>query len=278
MRSSLPMLAPVVGRFIFSSCLAAAAALSLASCLLAVKAHAVEYRFSESPEWIDRDPQASFALSPPEAPHFHSSTYQEGVLRGMAVLNRAEGDRNLLDAQANVLWEQVYAMRIRNFLYKGQAHFEWKEMMSESRHRARINDILRTEELHRAKQLVESRRELEKALEYPLSEFDVDFRTGTVYWPALVAGPRYAKYRAELNDLMADIMRNGSFTSPSSRQRLTDLCNQFRRQLQDDLNADLGRDLAMVQAQYEAVQRLLKGLRYTPVVMAQASINTLSMN
>jgi hypothetical protein len=196
----------------------------------------------------------------------------------MAVLTRAEGDRNLLDAQAGILWEQVYAMRIRNFLYKGQAHYEWKEMMADSRHRARINDMLRTEELHRAKQLVESRRELEKALEYPLSEFDIDFRTGTIYWPAIVAGPRYARYRVELNDLMADIMRNGSFTSPSSRDRLIELCHNFRRQLQADLNADLGRDLAVVQAQYDAVQRLIKGLRYTPVVMAQASIDTFSMN
>jgi hypothetical protein len=272
------MLAPVVGRFILTSSMAAAAALCLASCLLGVKAHAVEYQYSPAPEWIDRNPEASFALSPPEAAHFHSSTYQEGVLRGMAVLTRAEGDRNLLDAQAGILWEQVYAMRIRNFLYKGQAHYEWKEMMADSRHRARINDMLRTEELHRAKQLVESRRELEKALEYPLSEFDIDFRTGTIYWPAIVAGPRYARYRVELNDLMADIMRNGSFTSPSSRDRLIELCHNFRRQLQADLNADLGRDLAVVQAQYDAVQRLIKGLRYTPVVMAQASIDTFSMN
>jgi hypothetical protein len=169
-------------------------------------------------------------------------------------------------------------MQIENFVAKGKAHYDWKEMMASERHRERVNDILRTEELHQAKQLAHSRRELEKALEYPLTQFDVDFRTGTVYWPTLVAGPRYAKYRAEVNHLMADMMRNGAISARANRERLAQVCHDFRRQLRADFEVHLAKQLDSVQAEYAAAERLIKGLRYTPVVMSQAAaIDTVSM-
>lgn len=234
--------------------------------------------FAETSQWIARDPQASFAFSPPEAPHRHSSTYQEGVLRGQAALTRAQGDFNLLDAQAEILREQAYAMRLDNFVNLGKTHFERKKMISDYNHEERVDRIVRSEELYQVRQWKESRQELREALEYPLSQNEVDFRTGTVYWPALVAGPRYANYRVELNQLLANMMRNGSPSTSADRQRLTQLCQEFRRQLRADLAAHMSKDLPSVQAEYDAVERLIKGLRYAPVVMAQvAPVDTFSM-
>lgn len=234
--------------------------------------------FAETSQWIDRDPQASFALTPPEAPHRHSSTYQEGVQRGQAALVRAYADFSLQDAQAEILREQAYAMRLDNFIHLGKTHYEWKQMRADYTHQERVSRIVRSEELYQLKQLSESRRELREALQYPLSENEVDFLTGTVYWPALVAGPRYAQYRVALNELMADIMLNSSQSSSADRQRLTKLCHEFRRQLRADFATHLAKDLPAVQAEYAAVERLIKGLRYTPVVMAQtATSDTFSM-
>lgn len=233
---------------------------------------------AETSAWIDRDPQASFAYSPPEAPHRHSSTYQEGVLRGQAALTRAQGDFNLLDAQAEILREQAYSMRLDNFINLGKTHFEWKNMITDYNHQERVNRIVRREELHQLKQLSQSRQDLRAALEYPLSENEVDFSTGTVYWPALVAGPRYAEYRVALNELMADMLRNGAAATAADRQQLNKLCNDFRRQVRADFEAHVAKSLPSVQAEYSAVERLLKGLRYTPVVMSQVvPSDTLSM-
>lgn len=256
MRYTLPMIASVV-------------TVLVAAVLFATNSQA------ETSAWIDRNPEASFAYSPPEAPHRHSSTYQEGVLRGQAALTRASGDFNLLDAQAEILREQAYSMRLDNFLNKGKAHYEWKNMITDYNHQERVNRIVRREELHQLKQLSNSRRELRAAMEYPLSENEVNFRTGMVYWPAVVAGPRYAAYRVELNELMAEMLQDGS---AANRERLKKLCHDFRRQVRADFEADMAKDLPSVQAEYAAVERLLKGLRYTPVVISQsAPSDTLSM-
>ncbi len=56
----------------------------------------------------------SFPFSPPEAWHDHSSTAYEGALRGHAVLTRAQGEKNLLDAQSNVVNQHARALSYDN--------------------------------------------------------------------------------------------------------------------------------------------------------------------
>lgn len=238
--------------------------------LLTAPTYAESSSYQESLEWLGYNPSPTFPLSPPEAPHRHSSTYQEGLLRGYAALTRAQGDFNVLDAQAEILWQQAYAMHMMNQLFKTDAAFARKQKIRDYYHEDRVARLMHTEELHRLRQVAEARRDLEKALEYPLTEFDVNFRTGAVYWPALVSGPRYAKYRAELNDLMALILRNGAFSTVAVRERLKDLCNEFRDQLQKDLAMQLADEMSTVGDQYEDVRQLLYGLRYSPVVMTHS--------
>ena len=138
----------------------------------------------ETASWIDRNPQASFAFTPPEAPHRHSSTYQEGVQRGYAAVVRAAADFNLQDSQAQIFREQAYAMNLDNSLKLTNTHFERKRMIANYYHQDRIDRIVRREQLRQLKSV----DRLRDALDNPLSEYDVDFSTGSVYWPALVAG------------------------------------------------------------------------------------------
>lgn len=220
----------------------------------------------ETSAWIDRNPSAAFAFSPPEAPHRHSSTYQEGVQRGRAALERALADRELQSAQAAILWEQANAMSMDNYLKRTHTYIVRSEMLDDYRHRDRINRIARKEELRQIKQL----SQLREALDYSLTEFDVNFQTGTVYWPALVAGPRYAEYRRQLDTLMAAMLRGGPEVD-LQRERLVSLCNEFRHQLTQDRLADPNAKIDTVKAEYAAADRLLKGLRYTPVVLGSSA-------
>jgi hypothetical protein len=248
MRHSLPMLALVASLFAAGHALA-----------------------EETSAWIDRNPSASFALSPPEAPHRHSSTYQEGVQRGQAALQRALADRELQSAQAAILAEQAYAMSLDNYLNKTRTYIVRNELLDDFRHRERVQRITRREELRQLKQV----DQLREALDYSLSEFDVNFQTGTVYWPALVAGPRYAEYRRQLDALMAEMLSGGADVE-MNRERLVSLCNEFRHQLYQDRLADPTSDVESVKAEYAAAERLLKGLRYTPVVLG-SNVEMVSM-
>lgn len=220
----------------------------------------------ETSTWINRNPGGSFAFTPPEAPHRHSSTYQEGVARGHAALQRALADRELQSAQAAILLEQAYSMSLDNYLKKTQTYITRNEMLDEFRHRERINRLVRRDQLRQLKEV----DQLREALDYSLTEFDVNFNTGTVYWPALVAGPRYATYRRQLDRLMA-AMLTGDSASEEHRERLTSLCNEFRHQLYQDRLADPNAKVASVKAEYAAADRLLKALRYTPVVLGSTS-------
>jgi hypothetical protein len=239
MRTTLPMLA--------------IAASLLASPLLA----------QETSTWINRNPSGSFAYTPPEAPHRHSSTYQEGVQRGQAALERALADRELQSAQAAILLEQAYSMSLDNYLKKTQTYIVRNELLDEFRHRERVNRISRRDQLRQLKQV----GELREALDDSLSEFDVNFHTGTVYWPTLVAGPRYAEYRRQLDTLMAALL-TGTGDLEAHREKLVSLCNEFRHQLyQDRLNDPHAKEESL-KAEYAATDRLLKRLRYTPIVLS----------
>ena len=225
----------------------------------------------ETSAWIGRSPAASSALAPPEAPHRHSSTYQEGVQRGRAALERAWGDRALLEAQSAILFEQARAMQMDNHLKMTSSYIVRQQMLDDFRHQERIDRITRTQQLRQLKEI----DKLRKALDYALTEFDVDFQTGTVYWPALVAGPRYAEYRRELDHVIADILSRGTITD-ANREKLVSLCNQFRHQLHHERLDDPHGEVESVQAEYAAADRLLKGLRYTPVVI-HSNANLVSM-
>jgi hypothetical protein len=220
----------------------------------------------ETSTWLNRNPSGSFASTPPEAPHRHSSTYQEGVQRGQAVLQRALADRELQSAQAAILLEQAYSMSLDNYLKKTQTYIVRNEMLDEFRHRERINRIARRDQLRQLKEV----DQLREALDYSLTEFDVNFDTGTVYWPALVAGPRYASYRRQLDTLMAAMLTDGS-AGQTHREKLITLCNEFRHQLYQDRLDDPHAKITSVKAEYAAADRLLKGLRYTPVVLNSPS-------
>ncbi len=228
----------------------------------------------ESSQYLAPSTNASFPYAPPEAFHRHSSTYAEGVLRGSAVLVQALGNYELEGAQAASIREDAYSKYLDNKVKHVKTAFLVKDTRRDHYHSERIARKLHTLELRQVNRMIE----LQEALEYQLTDYDLDWETGTVFWPAMAASPRFAQHRQEVERLMSRIAAYGSYVPELERTKLAKACDRFRDTLYQEMLARGGNKVPTVRAEYDAVARLLKGLEYSPVLLSQASGETLSMN
>ncbi|TWU22581.1 hypothetical protein [Bythopirellula polymerisocia] len=228
----------------------------------------------ESQQYLSPSTNASFPYAPPEAPHGHSSTYAEGVLRGSAVLVQALGNYELESAQAASIGEDAYSKYLDNKVKHVRTAFAVEDIRRDHYHSERIARKLHTLELRQVNRMLE----LQEALEYQLTDYDLDWETGTVYWPAMASSPQFARHRQEVERMMARITAYGSYVPEQERTKLAKACDRFRDTLYQEMLARGGNKVPTVRAEYDAVARLLKGLEYSPVLLSQASGETLSMN
>ena len=212
----------------------------------------------------DRDPQVivSRRVAPPEASHRHSSTAYEGALRGNAALVTAYGDYLQDYSQAAYTWEHVESMRYDNYLKKTATALARKQMLNDYRDYERQRKLNRREE---AKQL-SYEKNLEMAQKYRLDDFEFNWTTGAIYWPTVAASPRYAHHRQKLEVLMSRVVRYGGADSVRYQNEIVAACNAFRA----DLKEAAEQDHPSTHDQYVVMQRFLQGLKYAPVLMAQA--------
>jgi hypothetical protein len=226
----------------------------------------------ESSPSLFSNPGGSFPNSPPEAPHRHSSTVAEGFLRGEAALVGAAGNYELLLAQAAILRQMESTMAMENKVNKTAYYIKRKQLLAEYHELERLRKLVRraeSQELLRA-------RERERAENYQLSSHQWNSATGAIYWPTLVAGPRYAAHRAELERLLGESVRYG--VSDDFREELAQACRKFRDQLRQDFLTDQPAADSSLHAEYAGVERLLKGLRHVPDQPTSPAVDTLSMN
>jgi len=204
---------------------------------------------------------AAFPYTPPEAPHRHSSTAAEGWLRGQAVLRQADANYLLESSQANILSEHAESLDYDNYLKRGETAFARKQMVDEYRDYKRQ----RTLDRRRAGEQFREQREQELAQTYRLSQFEVNLESGAVYWPTLVAGPRYAAYRRNVELVLHQVIRYGRVDSPFLRDQLRTACDAFRHQLRKEFQNDEQHKLLLVKQQYSEMDRFLLGLQYVPM-------------
>jgi hypothetical protein len=228
----------------------------------------------ETQERLIAKPTGSFAYTPPEAPHRHSSTYAEGVQRGQAALVRAWGDFSLQDSQAALIWEDVESRRLDNEVKLTETALKVKDLKRDHYHANRLARKLNKLELQQLKHL----ESLEQALDYQLTDIDFNWQTGAIYWPAAVASPQYAQHRQEIERLMARVIRSGSYVPEGTREEIAKACSRFRHRLHQDLVSRGGEDDPSIRTEYDRVVRLLKGLQYSPVLLAEAAGATLASN
>lgn len=213
---------------------------------------------------------ASRRFSPPEAPHRHSSTVFEGVLRGEAAWITAAGDYAVDEAQAEILWQQAEALHYQNKLNKTATALTRKKMLNDFQDYELQRKLERKE---RSKQLWQQRYQ-ELARTYRLNEYQLNWETGVIYWPALVSSPRYAIHRERLEELMHRVVVSGENHYGYDSNEIARICQDFRNQLKTDALADH----PSMRQQYSDMQRFLLGLKYAPVLIESGEpLPTLAM-
>ena len=202
-------------------------------------------------------------IAPAEAAHRHSSTFYEGALRGEAAWISAYGDYLQDESQAAYTWEHVESLHYENELKKTATALMRKQMLSDYREQERQK---RLDRLESAKQLAYE-KEMELARKYRLNEFEFNWTTGAIYWPTLVAGPRYEFHRKQVAEIVDRMFRYNDINNQRYQAALADAVSEFRKQLRED--AEL--DHPSTRDDYVAMLGFLQGLKYAPMLMAQAN-------
>jgi hypothetical protein len=205
----------------------------------------------------------SFPFSPPEAWHDHSSTALEGALRGEAVLTQAQGAKNLMDAQARIYNEEARSRYLDNRVKYTVSQFQIKEVKNAYRDLERQRSL---ERRYHGKQL-EGERDQNLAESYRLTDYQINWNTGAIYWPAWVAGPRYAAQRHRIAVVVDQMYRYGLAGDKFYREELARACDSLRDQLGEEAKAS--KDLRV--QEYLETQRFLVGLKYMPHLLVPAA-------
>jgi len=207
--------------------------------------------------------EVSRRVAPPEAAHRHSSTAYEGARRGEAAWIAAYGDYLVDEGQAAYIWEHVESMHYDNTIKKTVTALTRKRILADYREQERQ---LRRDRQEAAKQLWHEKY-LDLAHSYRLDEFQFNWATGAIYWPATAASPRYATHRQRLARLMGQVVRYDAASSRIYRTQIVKACTAFRDQLLEDAAVDH----PSTRNEYLAMQRFLLGIKYAPYLMTEGS-------
>lgn len=216
-----------------------------------------------SPARVTSFTPPSFPYTPPEAPHRHSSTVAEGYLRGTGVVIQAQANYRLQDAQAQILVEQAESLNYDNYLKRTATAIMRKQMIHDYQQYKRSRELARRE---RGQKMMDE-RDQQLARDYQLTSYEFDWQSGTIYWPAWVAGPRYAEFREKLDLLLGYVVRYDVPTDSFHGDQIARVVADFREQLREDFRQDTNKENPTVREEYYAMQRFLVGLKYTPVLL-----------
>lgn len=137
-------------------------------------------------------------------PGYHSSTYEEGVMRGFGAAVQSVGQANLYNSAAAQNWEQARSMNLDNRLKATDTYFEL---------RAKNKAYTEAERGPRATQQ-ELAVMAHSAAPDRLQPTQLDPLTGAINWPRFLRGPEYAEPRTKLDKLYS--MRASSLGAVSS--------------------------------------------------------------
>ena len=151
---------------------------------------------------------------------YHSSTLEEGVQHGFADVVRSQGMANLYNAQAASQAQQARSAYLDNQYKATQTYFEMRRYNTEAR-KAERSPPLSTEQYVRMARVEAPQM---------LTNTQLDPLTGSIAWPAPLAIPEYAMYRAQIEKLFAD-----RYSGYSSYGAVQQACQAFLDQLKADI-------------------------------------------
>lgn len=176
---------------------------------------------------------------------YHSSTYEEGVLRGLGAYARSVGQANLLNSQAAINLEEAEAKRLVNAEKRTETYFRLQQINAAARQANRPARLSQDEYVALAKRQAPDR----------LSAFDYDRALGRLNWPAALTSGDFAAEREMLDAVFAS--RTPADTGAGSE--FHNVVRQLTSSLQSKLQAELS---TMSPMEFIAAKKFLTGLTY----------------
>jgi hypothetical protein len=176
---------------------------------------------------------------------YHSSTYEEGVLRGLGAYASSVGQMNYLNSLAAINNEQAFAQRLVNAENHTETYFRLKQINAAARTAQRSPRLSQDEYVSLAKKQAPDR----------LTEADYDRATGRLSWPAALLDDSFALERATLDTAFA--ARNPSDFGAGSQ------FNGLVRQMTGSLQSKLQERLSTLSPmEFIAAKKFVTGLAY----------------
>ncbi len=184
---------------------------------------------------------------------YRPSTAGESLMRGMGDLTRSRGERNMMNAEAARTMTEVRSNELDNRVKYTETYWERKRINSENRfysaeEKAAISQKnLEKQMFYRARQSPSKR----------VGGGKVDAVTGAIRWPIELQNPRYDQFREDLNEMFEDRADKQGAIGFESYRRITDLTDDWLRQLKKDLRNKEG---GMRQREYLQSKRFIQQL------------------
>lgn len=119
---------------------------------------------------------------------YHSSTYEEGVLRGLGDLTRSVGQANYMNSLASINQQEAVSRYLDNRQKYAETFFEMRQLNRAAREAERAQPLSAEQYAQLARAQAPDR----------LSDVEYDRVLGRVQWPAALQGDLFAAERAAL--------------------------------------------------------------------------------
>lgn len=185
---------------------------------------------------------------------YHSSTYEEGVLRGLGDLARSIGQADYMSSLAGINRQETVSRWLDNKEKYAETYFRMQQINRAAREAARPQPLSTEQYAKLAKQLAPDR----------LSDADYNRALGRLNWPAVLAGEEFAAERASLDKAFAGRTALDVGVSTAFHGQVRKTAAEMQTKLQSKLDT-------MSPMEYIAAKKFLAGVSLEsqqPVVAA----------
>jgi hypothetical protein len=184
----------------------------------------------------------------------HSSTFEEGYLRGTAAVIQSAGQTNYLNSIATINLQEANRRRIENHNLYVRKYFENKEINRE--YREKYAPVPPTPE--------QWARITEASLPDRLTAEQFDSATGQLVWPHVLRTEEYKAFRERIDELIANRTPDNSGNGSPSQRELSSLVDAVAMLLKENMDN-------LTLSQYSAAKWFLMSLDYEAQLPFQAN-------
>jgi hypothetical protein len=177
--------------------------------------------------------------------YHHSSTYEEGVLRGAGALVQSYGQANYYNSLAAINNQEAYSQYLQNREKATETYFRLRQINYTARQAARPQRLTYEQHVALAK----------KQLPDGLSREQYDRTLGRLHWPVALVSDDFAEERADLDRAFALRTPADSYATSAFQRNV--------RQLTSTMEATLKTKISeMSPTEYIAAKKFIVGLSY----------------